>query len=85
MAAVSSFVIERLTNEWRACQQCVNELERQYAAAMLAYFRGEGPPPSDEMKERISALRNEAKELLAHAIAEIDRGMKENARKLDKY
>lgn len=51
---------------------------------MVAYCRGEGPAPSDEMKERISALRNEAKELLARAIAEIDRAMTENTRKPDK-
>lgn len=76
---------ERLTEEWRASQRRVDELEGQYAEAMLAYFRGEGPPPGDEMKARISALRNEARELLAHAIAEIDRAMAENARKLDKH
>ena len=78
-------MIGRLTTEWRACQQRVNELERQYADAMLAYFRGEGPPPSDEMRARIAALRNEAKELLARAIVEIDKAMNDNARKLDKY
>lgn len=68
-------VIERLMNEWRACQQRVDNLERQYAEAMLAYCRGEGPPPSDQTKERIAALRNDAKELLARAIAEIDRAV----------
>jgi hypothetical protein len=78
-------VIERLIDEWRACQQRANELERQYAAAMMAYYRGEGPPPEDEMKARLSALRKEAKELLARALSEIDRIMVENARNVDKH
>lgn len=78
-------MIDQPANEWRASQQRLSELERQYADAMLAYCRGDGPPPSDEMKARIVALRTETEKLLARTMAEVDRGMIENARKLDRY
>lgn len=70
-------MVQELVDPWRACQQRVNELERRYAAAMLAYARGEGPPPPEEMRTELLALRKEARELLSRAIAEIDRRMKE--------
>ena len=77
-------MIERLIAEWRACQQRVNELEQEYAAAMLAYYRHEGPSPPDELKAKLVALRKEANELLTRALGEIDRRMLENERKSDK-
>lgn len=39
---------------------------------MLAYFRGEGPPPADELKTQLSALRKKANELLTRALREIE-------------
>ena len=74
-------LIERLIEDWRACQQRVNELEREYAVEMLAYSRGEQPsPPGDEVKAKLLALRKEANELLSLALREIDRRVTENQR-----
>lgn len=70
-------MVEESIAGWRASQQRVNALEGQYAAAMLAYSRGEGPPPLAEMRTELLALRKEAKELLTRALTEIDRRMKE--------
>jgi hypothetical protein len=70
-------MLEELISAWRASQQRVNELERQYADAMLAYSRGEGPPPPAETRAELLALRNEAKELLTRALTEIDQRMKD--------
>ncbi|HET9644560.1 MAG TPA: hypothetical protein VFP68_14680 [Burkholderiaceae bacterium] len=75
---------ERLTKEWQACQRRSNDLELQYARAMLAYCRGEGPPPTHEMKVRLLALREEATELLSRALSEINRRGIGNARKVDR-
>lgn len=76
-------VTDHLTDEWRASQRQLNELERQYATAMLAFFRGEGPPPPDELKVELQALRRKTEDLLRQAIEDIDRRMLENERKLD--
>lgn len=76
---------KRLADEWRECQQRLTALERQYAAAMTSYCRGEGPPPADEMKKQIIGMREEAKRLLDGALQEIDRRMHEQDRKLDGY
>lgn len=70
-------MVEELIAAWRASQQRVNALEGQYAAAMLAYSRAEGPPPPAELRAELLALRQEAKERLTRALAEIDRRMKE--------
>ena len=72
----------RLTDEWRAIQQRLAELERQYAAAMLAYCRGEGPTPDDALRATLLAMRQEANEKLSLALAEIDRKLAESDRKL---
>lgn len=58
-------------------------LERQYAEAMTAYVRGEGPPPPDELLSEVLRMRKEANHLLTAALREIDRRMHEQNRKLD--
>ena len=68
-------MVKDMIAAWRASQQRVNELERQYAAAMLAYCRGEGPPPLEETRTELLASRKEAGGLLARALEEIDRRM----------
>lgn len=73
-------MLEELIAAWRESQQRVNELERQYADAMLAYSRGEGPEPSEEARTELVARRKEAKEMLARAMKEIDRRMKDTDR-----
>lgn len=70
-------VLEELIAAWRASQQRVNELERQYADAMLAYSRGEGPEPPEEAHAEFVAQRKDTKELLTRAMKEIDRRMKD--------
>jgi len=76
-------MVEESIAAWRASQQRVNELEGQYAAAMLAYARGEGPPPPAQMRTELLAMRKEAKDLLARALAAIDERMQELDRNHD--
>ena len=61
-----------LTDEWRSCQGRVNALEREYAATMLLYCRGAGPPPSDAMQARLRDMRAKAAALLSRALSDLD-------------
>lgn len=81
LAPLTCHVIERLTEQWRDCQRRVNVLERQYADAMAAYCRGEGPAPADSLRSELVRLRAEAQGLLTAALREIDRQMQEQHRK----
>lgn len=75
-------VAKRLTDEWRDCQRRVTMLERQYADAMRAYLRGEGPPPADAARDELVRARKEAQRLLTAALRAIDQQMQEQDRKL---
>lgn len=77
-------MVEELIAAWRASQQRVDELERQYAAAMVAYCRGKGPPPLAETRTELLAPRREARGLLTRAIEEIDRRTKKAQRGEDR-
>lgn len=74
-----------LSDEWRECQKRVSALEARYAEEMAAYYRGEGPVPAETLHTEIVRMREEARRLLTAALAEIDRRMREQDRKLDGY
>lgn len=81
--AVRSLVSGQLTDEWRECQKRVSALERDYAEAMTAYCRGDAPPPPKALLAELFRMHKEAQRLLTAALAEIDRRMREQDRKVD--
>lgn len=78
-------MIEHLSDQWREYQRRLSGLEREYAEAMAAYCRGQGPLPPEALHHELVLMRQEAQRLLAAALAEIDRRMHEQDRKLGDY